>query len=152
MPNFNTLTGKDLDIAVAKCLGLQVAKVYGRGAVVFEYGLWKTLPNGGFQNYVLVDDYAKMLKQCDGPCLHRDTLIWSPSTIHDQAGPIMDKEFISVTIGDWDVDDTPIVSSWAARSLHDEIYAASDAGWYTGPTRLIAAMRCYVASKEDQDG
>ena len=60
------------------------------------------------------------------------------STSWSQGGPIIDREDIS-TVREGDA------AEWVA-SLYD--YAASD--WYLhthGPTPLIAAMRCYVASK-----
>ena len=76
---------------------------------------------------------------------------FNPSFNRFQSGEIVEREFISVTIGEWDVEATPVVSSWAARSLHDEIHAASDAGWFYGPTPSIASMRCFVASKHKED-
>lgn len=69
------------------------------------------------------------------------------STDWAQGGPIIERECITVAIGDWDVDQTPIVQTWSARSLVCEIHAATNDGWLCGPTPLIAAMRCFVASK-----
>ena len=59
---------------------------------------------------------------------------YKPSTLWAQGGPIIEREQIDImsrnkaTRNDW------IASRWAAP-------------WYNGPTPLIAAMRCYVASK-----
>lgn len=64
---------------------------------------------------------------------------YSPSTDWSQAGPIIEREVISL-IGpsnhwpDW-------------RALYDNGIGASAAREVSGETPLIAAMRCYVASK-----
>lgn len=55
---------------------------------------------------------------------------YSPSTIWAQGGPIIEREELSISCepdGKW----------------HSE----SPSGWQYGPTALIAAMRCFVASK-----
>ncbi len=59
---------------------------------------------------------------------------FSPSTDWAQGGPIIEREciFIAPT---WDGE----VAGSSAR--------ASRTAWIEGPTPLIAAMRCYVASK-----
>lgn len=77
--------------------------------------------------------------------INREYVAWHPCTSQAQAGAIIDREFISITIGNWDVDATPIVSSWSARRLEDEI--AKNPTWAWAKTRLKAAMRCYVFSK-----
>lgn len=59
---------------------------------------------------------------------------YSPSTDDAQGGPIIDRERIST---EW----SPLWGCWAARDLRNAAFS------FTGPTRLIAAMRCYVASK-----
>ena len=61
---------------------------------------------------------------------------YSPSTVWAQAGPIIQREQISV---DFDAD--PECGGPCAASTRD-----SHCYW-VGPTPLIAAMRCYVASK-----
>jgi hypothetical protein len=53
-----------------------------------------------------------------------------PSTDWSQGGPIIERERISITHQ---------VGRWAAQT-DDDLFAY-------GPTPLIAAMRCYVASK-----
>jgi hypothetical protein len=63
---------------------------------------------------------------------------FTPSTDWAQGGPIIEREKIGLHCGDgtWGVD----VGIWEAshsRCLHIK----------RGPTPLIAAMRCYVASK-----
>ena len=59
---------------------------------------------------------------------------YSPSTDWAQAGPILDRE--RITIRQW-----TNMPSIHAYMPHD------GAPWGAGPTPLIAAMRCYVASK-----
>ena len=59
---------------------------------------------------------------------------YSPSTSWAQGGPILDRE--RITIRQWT--DMPISHAYMP---HD------GAPWGAGPTPLIAAMRCYVASK-----
>jgi hypothetical protein len=54
----------------------------------------------------------------------------SPSTIWSQGGPIIEREKITL---EWTGED------WIGYIWHDDEYFA--------PTPLIAAMRCYVASK-----
>jgi hypothetical protein len=56
---------------------------------------------------------------------------YSPSTKWSQGGPIIERERIQLC----DAED----SQWMAYT--------SDTEFCTGPTPLIAAMRCYVASK-----
>lgn len=69
-----------------------------------------------------------------GPSGHE---LFSPSTSWDIGGPIIHKEEISVI-------ETGDASKWEGR-VWDE-YSQSFRRW-SGPTPLIAAMRCYVASK-----
>ena len=71
--------------------------------------------------------------------------VFTPSTRWAQGGPIIEREFISVSPGEWDIDAIPVVQSMCAWSLQAEIHG--DKPFYYGPTALIAAMRCYVASK-----
>lgn len=63
------------------------------------------------------------------------SMCWSPSTDWSQGGPINDRERISV-ISDFH----EIKEGWIAESYQGNIQQF-------GPTPLIAAMRCYVASK-----
>jgi hypothetical protein len=66
--------------------------------------------------------------QCDVP------EIWSPSTDWSQGGPIIERERITV-------DAREHGTLWVAHSRQ----VGQDG--ITGPTPLVAAMRCYVASK-----
>lgn len=58
--------------------------------------------------------------------------IYTPSTDWAQGGPIIEREGISWHCGN--------MSSWHA-------YAYGSAENFTGPTPLIAAMRCYLSSR-----
>jgi hypothetical protein len=63
---------------------------------------------------------------------------YSPSTRWAQGGPIIERETIELRPSNG----APHCSSWSARHPKN--------GWSTkgsGPTPLIAAMRCFVASK-----
>jgi hypothetical protein len=62
-----------------------------------------------------------------------DTDWYSPSTDWAQGGPIIEREKIAT---DPDADDR----QWAASTRDAPCY-------WVGPTPLVAAMRCYVASK-----
>lgn len=71
---------------------------------------------------------------------------YSPSSNKKLAFDLIEKEFISITIGEYDtVDDKVVVKSWAARSLNDEIN--DNFGNLYGPTMAIAGLRCLVNSK-----
>jgi len=59
---------------------------------------------------------------------------WEPSTDWLQGGPIIEREKISVWARG---------NEWAAESFVPNQQGIE----YVGPTPLIAAMRCYVASK-----
>jgi len=71
--------------------------------------------------------------QCDVP------EIWSPSTNWSQGGPIIEREWLDVT--PW-----PNASCEDMRWHCQQHDSGGDCAQY-GPTPLIAAMRCYVASK-----
>jgi len=65
----------------------------------------------------------------ESPNEQGDAVWFHPSTVWAQGGPIIEREIVNLT------DDG---EKWLAEG-HDVIC--------TGPTPLIAAMRCYVASK-----
>ena len=63
---------------------------------------------------------------------------WNPSTDWAQGGPIIERERISIT---------PDVGCWNAH-YHDNLFEEDGSDCFQiGTTPLIAAMRCYVASK-----
>jgi hypothetical protein len=59
---------------------------------------------------------------------------WTPSTDWSQGGPIIEREGLTLTHQ---------ADQWVAQT-DDDLFAH-------GPTPLIAAMRCYVASKLGDD-
>ena len=65
------------------------------------------------------------------PKRKRSWYIYTPSTNWAQGGPIIERETISL--------DYAQEEDWAAKTPAYQ--------WAYGPTPLIAAMRCYVASK-----
>lgn len=65
---------------------------------------------------------------------------WSPSTKWVQGGPIIEREGISVRL--W------IDQGWCATNEREgDECDGDDYVGVSGPTSLVAAMRCYVASK-----
>lgn len=59
---------------------------------------------------------------------------FTPSTDWSQGGPIIEREHIGIDWAGWNT-----WEAWDDKTM--------PAPRYTGPTPLIAAMRCYVASK-----
>ena len=102
------LIGAQLDWMVAKCMGYVEQGVYGTP----EFR-----------------DSGVYLRYCDAVL----NSCYSPTTDWAQAGPILERE--RITIRQWT--DMPISHAYMP---HD------GAPWGAGPTPLIAAMRCYVAS------
>lgn len=125
-------TPLQLDWLVAKCEGLQECMVFGRGSVK-DGGFAVPNNHGGYTPVLLKNTHDKWFKQCDGYPWGRDQVIWQPSTDWSQGGPIIEREGIRTFEKDgvWNAD-TPRRSPFC---------------WFTGHTPLIAAMRCYVASK-----
>lgn len=69
---------------------------------------------------------------------------WSPSTDWSQGGPIIEREIGNLWKDNKLSDSDPDL--WTAASYRKTEYGTSVA-YQGGPTPLIAAMRCYVASK-----
>jgi len=126
-------TPLQLDWLVAKCEGLQECMVFGRGSVK-DGGFAVPNNHGGYTPVLLKNTHDKWFKQCDGYPWDRDQVIWQPSTDWSQGGPIIERE--KLTVG-WEESD----QEWLARGMY------CDWDTFSGPTPLIAAMRCYVASK-----
>lgn len=106
------LTGALLDVAVAKAEGLLHQAGEGQTPVIQADG-----------NRFIGDPVAS-------------ASIWSPSSVWDHGGPIIDRDHIS-TRHDEDGYSTPD-EPWCAES---------GVFWAIGPTPLVAAMRAYVVSK-----
>ena len=124
------LIGPALDWAVAKCEGLKECMVFGRGTVK-DTGFAVPNKRGGYEPVLLKCVHDKWFKQCDGYPWGSGQVIWQPSTDWSQGGLIIEKEKIAI---DWDYD------CWNASTANWPAY-------YSASTPLIAAMRCYVASK-----
>lgn len=71
---------------------------------------------------------------------------FSPSTDWSQGGPIIEREGIEINVRNWSPSPgcrLPGKYEWSARLC----FVRQTEGKQFGPTPLIAAMRCYVASK-----
>lgn len=77
----------------------------------------------------------------------REYVWYAPSTDWSQGGPIVEREGIELSPIEIDSENGNITfskSRWGARTPYMLLY---DEDFIQGPTPLIAAMRCYVASK-----
>ena len=133
------LTGAALDWAVAKAEGYKIGLVFGRGTCKF-LGVHRSL-NGGYSESMpfALASTRKQAREADYPGVFLSgTRYWQPSADWAQGGPIIEREGIGLQYGgdDWDL-------PWSAckETGHYE------GDRYFGQTPLIAAMRCYVASK-----
>ena len=74
---------------------------------------------------------------------------YSPSTQWYRAGPIIERERVVVVPAAGQIDDDPWeFHCWQAQTFQDHLNDNLDErSWFDGETILIAAMRCYVASK-----
>lgn len=111
------LTGAALDWAVAKC------EAFENGELIEAFVQYDR-HNGWYETSNL--KYA----ESGDPC------VFSPSTDWSQGGPIIERERVWLQP---EVGKDGTAGAWYAVSMHN-----TDAH---GPTLLIAAMRCYVASK-----
>ena len=117
------LIDKPLDYAVAMCKGSVTELAFDGIAYGFDL-------NG--KTMVLTKGWAPSMS-------------WHPSSNWSQGGPIIEREVIDIQAkfnsgsnivpkGQW---------YWQASTVNEDDVAY----WFDGPTPLIAAMRCYVASK-----
>lgn len=112
----NELTGVALDWAVALCKGLLEA---GHVVVDFEY----MSGHDPIRLNPLPEVYYSPA--------------YTPSTDWAQGGPIIEREYIQLTID----------LAWEAHVIcEDKKFGGVERFACTGPTPLIAAMRCFVAS------
>ena len=117
------LTGADLDRAVAKCLGYTDDEIINYG----EYIRLSTNPMG--------------------------SIVFCPSTDWAHGGPIIEREKIGIWWATHFVDDegNEYGNHWYAEIGCTDANADSPyCGVATGPTPLIAAMRCFVAHKQGE--
>lgn len=119
------LEGAALDWAVAKC--------EGRAIKLDPMGFGPTEQEGGFWIWENRESGHQRA------CYWRIGGGYSPSTIWAQGGPIIESEKVD---SKW----LPKQQMWCCYKHQHHIDGfVSGAGF--GPTQLIAAMRCYVASK-----
>ena len=135
------LIGPALDWAVAKCEG-RLHETSGRGATRFN-GVWIDTGHRTGTTYVLRDArFEEQYSHCDDWPLYANQKIWAPSTNWAQGGPIIEREKIGIL--QWEKG----CEGYLCRE-HEHDYYLQDSlhGREVGPSPLIAAMRCYVASK-----
>ena len=142
------LSGAALDWVVAKCeergrMRNPMGPMGGHG-----WWIWEETPSG--QGGIIL---GKSVYMQIGPRIKPKTRnsgeVYSPSTDWAQGGPIIERELIDINAkfnsgssivpkGQW---------YWQASTVNEDDVAY----WFDGPTPLIAAMRCYVASKLGND-
>lgn len=83
----------------------------------------------------LIDAYPTIAKNFAS--LHKNIF---PSTDWSQGGPIIEREEIELGLS------SPDVGGWFS-CMNNDIHSPEMLYYAAGPTPLIAAMRCYVASK-----
>lgn len=132
------LIGPALDWAVATCEGFDSRHNYEVDLFDHEGEDYSQL----FHCYAEDAEHAKKLAEKAYPQFDvqgvTELIPYTPSTDWSQGGPIIAREFICLN-GDDGAPDTP--ASWDASIFNDGEIKQS------GHTALIAAMRCYVASR-----
>lgn len=131
------LLGAQLDAAVALADGYTLCKIHGRGATSFG-GVTTALPNGGHQSFILYNGATKaMIERCEDSPFYDNQRFWHPSTNWALGGPIIEREKICIDIRHTGV--------WLAYTKQN--YDDAPKFMHSGPTALITAMRCFIASK-----
>ncbi len=133
-------TGPVLDWMVAKCEEHNFVVVYGRGACRFP-GVQAYNKRGGYELMPLrLASTLKTAADADYPgVFFRETRYWVPSTDWSQGGPIIER-IKGFQFKQW-LECKP--DTCCEAHIHNY-----EGDWIQfGPTPLIAAMRCYVASK-----
>lgn len=129
------LVGAALDWAVAKAEDMVFRPVAGRGSIWFEFGIWTKPEQGGAQtSFVTTHELKLWNAKCDGPVLRQNTRIWTPSTDWAQGGPIIRRERLNL------------------EPFNSIQFPLPEGGWcsdgvWESLEPLVAAMRCFVASK-----
>lgn len=88
------------------------------------------------------DEAGRMMIYVPGPLRIDPYTAWSPSTIWDQGGPIIERKGIRI---EPEAFDGTGFKSWRA-DIPKGPTSPHGYTWLFGPTPLIAAMRCFVAS------
>lgn len=137
--NISELTERALDYAIDAALGFPKIDVSNFDQLSLDqmYGTAEKFDIEFNAKYWSREDFLDAFNNWNANLHHR-------SSDTEWVSRLISSEYISVTIGDWDVNQTPIVQNWKARSLKDEI--DNNAHVY-GETKDLAALRCFVASK-----
>ena len=132
-----------LDWMVATAEGHSIVHVPGRGACRF-LGVQVRNARGGYELMPLrLSATLKMAQGADYPgVFFSGTQYWCPSTNWAQGGPIIERKFIELNVMACGQSRTTFDTWLATISREDEDNVEA-----SGPAPLIAAMRCYVASK-----
>ena len=133
------LVGPALDWAVATTLNLPQGDVFGRGCVK-DTGFYLKNNHGGFEPMLLQNTHDKWVKQCETYPWSKGQVIWRPSIVWSQGGPIIEREGIYLRAND-------TVTEWAAGALRKNRLDKKPGPLFYAKTPLIAAMRCFVASR-----
>lgn len=124
------LTGAALDWAVAKAEGDRVFRPrLGRPD---DWDKAAYLEDGADDRWVVRVQNPTVARFVDWT--------YSPSTNWSQGGPIIEREEIELGLS------SPDVGGWFS-CMNNDIHSPEMLYYAAGPTPLIAAMRCYVASK-----
>lgn len=136
-------TNLQLDWMVAKAEGHIFVDVHGRGACRFP-GVQTKNKRGGYELMPLrLQSTMKTAADADYPgVFFRDTRYWCPSTDWAQGGPIIGRERVNIQFCQ-DLRDRK--GLYIHASAHTNVHHGYWRGDHDHP--LIAAMRCYVASK-----
>lgn len=125
------LIGKALDFAVFIAEGFSYWNYKDAKFDVWEgYTDWVLDNDGALKKFRFDESYSRA-------GAWRPEQYWAPSVEWDQGGPFIEKYgfcLLSFGLGD---------SAWSANASHGRTAAIR----IYGPTPLVAAMRCYVASK-----
>tara|TARA_R110000868_G_scaffold204772_2_gene452930 strand:+ start:443 stop:865 length:423 start_codon:yes stop_codon:yes gene_type:complete len=129
----NELTDIALDWAVAKCEGRKMQRNPMGPQSGPGWWIWEETPSGLGGIFLDKSIYMEI-----GPRVHpktrQSTEKFSPSIDWAQGGPIIERELLLLR---------PYGLSWEC--------SMGGINWFKGTAPLIAAMRCYVASKLGDD-
>ncbi|CAB4121124.1 Bacteriophage P22, NinX [uncultured Caudovirales phage] len=128
------LSGAALDWAVAKCEGRKMQRNPMGPQGGHGWWIWEETPSG--QGGILLDKSVYMaLGPYIRPKTRRDGEKFSPSTNWAQGGPIIDREGFAF---EFDSESESFIAFYPTKQSSPE---------GVGDTHLLAALRCYVASK-----
>jgi hypothetical protein len=121
------LTGPALDLAVSQCM---------TGGELFQ--------SGRVAHAVILHSVGGTLAPYFVKASGVVRCVFEPSTNWSQGGPIIEREKISTVSDEGDLYWQAVIDCQSGAMLGPNLCGSF---WHEGPTPLIAAMRCYVASK-----